>query len=145
MPDFDSSSSATRACFFRARHLMFAGSGAVLLMIANASSAAAAQPPTATRAAPFSTQANEEIILRPPDVVRHRLPSSGLRAPPGLMYPEIISLTRAVSYADLDLSRPGDVREMQRRVGNTARDICQELAQRFSRQSGGYVSSTNDC
>lgn len=140
MPAIDRSAPAASVPHFRARHLMFAVVGTVLLGSANASSSVAAQAPYAT----YTAQTTEEIILRAPDVVRRPLPRSGPGAPTGLMNPEVFSLTRAVNYSDLDLSRPADIREMERRIGSTARDICQELARRL-RQSGDYVSPANDC
>jgi UrcA family protein len=37
------------------------------------------------------------------------------------------TLSRAVSFADLDLTRPGDRRMLRARVNDTAGDICEEL------------------
>jgi UrcA family protein len=118
--------------------------GAFLCGFVSASSPAVAAAAAAT-AAPPSAQVTEELIIRAPDVVRRALPRSGPGAPPGLTNPEIISLTRAVSYSDLDLSRASDVQELQRRIGNTARDVCQELVRRYPRQNAEYVYSANDC
>jgi UrcA family protein len=42
-------------------------------------------------------------------------------------YGEPSTLSRAVNIADLDLRYDRDVREMQRRVRATARDLCREL------------------
>jgi UrcA family protein len=105
-----------------------------------AQAAAAAPPPP-----PPSAYVTEELIIRAPDVVRRPLPRSGPGAPTGLSNPEIISLTRAVSYSDLDLGRPGDVQELQRRIGTTARDICAELQRRYPRQNPEFVYSAADC
>lgn len=127
------------ACIFAS-----AASALVLLtaspQFASSAQAAPAPPPPP----PPSAQVTEELIIRAPDVVRRPLPRSGPGAPTGLTNPEIISLTRAVSYSDLDLTRAPDVAEMRRRIGNTARDICQELTRRYPRNSE-YVYSANDC
>jgi UrcA family protein len=120
-------------------------SGLVAFALAAGFAAPAAAAPAAPQAAPPSAQVTEELIIRAPDVVRRPLPRNGPGTPPGLTNPEIISLTRAVSYEDLDLSRASDVQEMQRRIGNTARDICQELTRRYPRQNAEYVYSANDC
>ena len=96
-------------------------------------------------AQPLSAQTTDEIIIRAPDVVRRPLPRPGPGAPPGLTNPEIISLTRAVSYADLDLSKAADVSELEARVRNTARDVCLELARRYPRQGAQYTFADADC
>ena len=41
---------------------------------------------------------------------------------------EEVSLTRHVSYADLDLSKQSDVRELEQRVGDMAKLACEQLA-----------------
>jgi UrcA family protein len=129
---------------FRARSLMCAGVAIFLCGFVSASSPAVGAPAGA-EAVPPSAQVSEDVIIRAPDVVRRPLPGSGPGAPPGLTNPEIISLTGAASYSDLDLSKASDVQELQRRIGNTARFICQELTRRYPRQNGEYVYSANDC
>ena len=128
---------------------IFASAASALVLLTASpqfgSSAQAAAPAAAPPPPPPSQSVTEELIIRAPDVVRRPLPRSGPGAPTGLRNPEIISLTRAVSYADLDLARPADVQEMQRRIGNTARDICQELQRRYPRQNSEFVYSATDC
>ena len=126
------------------RRVVIPGLVAFALAAGFAQTAAAAPAPAAPAAAP-STQVTQEVIIRAPDVVRRPLPRSGPGAPPGLTNPEIISLTRAVSYSDLDLAKASDVQELQRRIGNTARDVCQELTRRYPRQNAEYVYSATDC
>jgi UrcA family protein len=41
---------------------------------------------------------------------------------------EQISLTRHVSYADLDLSKPADAQELEKRVNDMAKVACDQLA-----------------
>jgi UrcA family protein len=41
---------------------------------------------------------------------------------------EQVSLTRHVSYADLDLSRPADVQKLEKRVNDMAKVACDQLA-----------------
>ena len=41
---------------------------------------------------------------------------------------EAVSLTRHVGYADLDLSKQSDVRELEQRVGDMAKVACDQLA-----------------
>ena len=59
---------------------------------------------------------------------------------PGL-YGEPNTLSRVVSIADLDLRYDTDVREMQRRVRMTARQICRELGETGG---GGVTPSCED-
>lgn len=42
-----------------------------------------------------------------------------------------VSMSGAVSYADLDLTTRGGARELRRRVRDTARDICRQLAEDY--------------
>lgn len=142
MREIDRFISTTSVSYFRPRRLMFAVVGAVLVCSVSTSIAATAQGP-ATQAATLSARMTEEIILRAPGVVRRPLPRSGPNTPPGLIDPEIISLTRAVNYSDLDLSNPAGMAALQTRIRNTARDICQELTRRFPRTQYVYVDP--DC
>jgi UrcA family protein len=45
--------------------------------------------------------------------------------------PGKVSLSRAVSYSDLDLRNPRDAHELRARVADTARDICDQLADAY--------------
>ncbi|MFL5297029.1 MAG: UrcA family protein [Phenylobacterium sp.] len=54
------------------------------------------------------------------------------------------TLSRVVSIADLDLRYDRDVREMQRRVRTTARQICNELGDTDSRLTLTQPSCTED-
>jgi len=118
--------------------LMIGAVGAFLCGFVSSSQAA-------SPAAPLSAQTTEEVIIRAPDVVRRPLPRSGPGSPPGLTNPEIISLTRAVSYSDLNLSIASDVAELETRVRNTAREVCLELARRYPRNGAQYVFADTDC
>lgn len=44
---------------------------------------------------------------------------------------EEVTLTRRVSYADLDLSKSAGAAELEKRVNQTARDACKELDARY--------------
>ncbi|HEY4942784.1 MAG TPA: UrcA family protein [Rhizomicrobium sp.] len=45
--------------------------------------------------------------------------------------PQKVSLSRAVPYDDLDLRTPQDARALRQRVAETARDICDQLADAY--------------
>ncbi len=60
----------------------------------------------------------ETVIVTPPEVHYDRdFSGSVTRA----------TLSRAVSYSDLDLADPADARELRMRIRDTARDVCDEL------------------
>ena len=44
---------------------------------------------------------------------------------------EEVTLTRRVSYADLDLSKTAGAAELEKRVNQTAKDACKELDNRY--------------
>ncbi len=60
----------------------------------------------------------EEVIVTAPYDRLHRSPNG------------TVSLSREVSYADLDLSTRTGARELRLRVRDTARDVCDELWER---------------
>ena len=117
-------------------HLMFGAVGALVSGLVCANSPAVAQAP--------SSEAAEEVIIRAPYVVR-REPVARGGAPSSFSNPELISLSRGVSYADLDLSKTQGVAELETRVRATARDVCQELNSRYPRTGGQYVYANTDC
>jgi len=83
------------------------------------------------RAAP----ADETVIVRPPyydQVERRQL----LGRVNGEVNPVELSISRPVSFSDLDLSREADRIELGARVGDTARDLCAELDARFPELRG---------
>jgi UrcA family protein len=116
--------------------LMFAAAmGVFLCGFVSASSPAVAQA---------GPEASEQVIIRSPYVVR-REPAPRSTAPTGFSNPELISLSRTVSYADLDLSKPSGVAELQTRVRNTAIQVCQELNAKYPRTGGQYIYASTDC
>jgi UrcA family protein len=54
---------------------------------------------------------------------------------------ELVSLTRRVSYSDLDLALHAHVLELERRIEATAREACEQLARLFPRSD----PKTPDC
>ena len=119
-----------------------AGPMVAVLALSLSSLLGAGQPATAQQG-PSSPAAGEQVIITSPYVVRKEAVPSN-RAP-GLRNPELVSISRAVTYADLDLSKPSGVAELQTRVRNTARDVCGELSRLYPRTSGQYVYGGTDC
>jgi UrcA family protein len=103
----------------------------ILFGLAAASGWAATSSTSTPAAEPATHEANEEIIIHAPEMVVKRMPTDP--RPLRLQNAEVITGEKAVTFVDLDLSKPGDVMELQRRISDTARDICQELNRRYPR------------
>lgn len=76
---------------------------------------------------PFGPKIMEEVIVIAPRTVRREeidRTSGGARV-------EEITLTRRVSYADLDLTLHADVQELERRVSAMAEESCGKIAELF--------------
>lgn len=68
----------------------------------------------------------EEITVQAPRIVQRK--AVGGIGPTGT---ELISLTRRVSYADLDLALHSDVMKLEKRIGDTAKEACAQLAKMY--------------
>ncbi len=73
----------------------------------------------------------ETIIVRPPhapynQIERHQM----VGHVNGEVDPVYLSITRPVSYSDLDLSNPADFQTLRERVYDTAHVLCMRLARR---------------
>ncbi len=82
-------------------------------------------------------QATENVIIVAPGLTQRPVPESGSGLLAGRLAPrpETVSLTLAVSYSDLNLSRAMDVAELESRVRNTAHALCRELVRDFASAS----------
>ncbi len=120
------------------RDLMVAGLGAFLCALLSASSPAVAQVDSS------SSEEIEQVIVRSPYIVRREpLPRTG--APSAYRNPELLSVSRAVSYADLNLSTRSGVAELESRSRTTARQVCDELNARYPKTGSQYVYANTDC
>lgn len=73
---------------------------------------------------------NERITVYPPQVAITRTPVPDA-AKHGFAVAQATSISLPISYSDLDLSTPAGVKELERRVTETATGICRELNRRF--------------
>ena len=92
-------------------------------------------------AAPGHTM--EQVMITSPYVIKREAVTAA-RAQ-GLRNPELVSISRPVSYSDLDMSKPADVAQLQTRARNTVRDVCQELGQLYPRTGGQFIYTNTDC
>lgn len=77
-----------------------------------------------------------ELVVVAPRLVRHEVGRTSSGSPV-----ELISLSRRVSYADLDLKVHANVIELDKRIENIAKEACEQLATLFPLSE----SSTEDC
>lgn len=83
-----------------------------------AASAASGQDRDSYRNAAYAPDGTETVIVNPPHEWMRRHADG------------TVTLSREVSYADLDLSTRGGARELRQRIRFTARDVCEELNDR---------------
>lgn len=71
---------------------------------------------------PAIAQEVKEVIVEAPRAVVRKVERTNTGAPV-----EILTLTRRVSYADLDLSKSADAATLETRINDTAKDSCTQL------------------
>lgn len=123
------------------RNLVTLGNIALLaggLMLS--ASVASAQDVSNYKAAAYTAPDTEEVIVTAPDIRVERNPVFGL--------PGKATLSRRVSFSDLDLRDRNDARTLRQRVRETAREVCDTLrdAQPLRQQPGTscYRDALND-
>jgi UrcA family protein len=85
-----------------------------------------------------AAQQTTDVVVRadhPAITVRRAAPNSPVH---------LVSLTRHVSYADIDSSTPAGAAELKKRINDAAEDVCRRLDQLFpdSRPSGHTCTET---
>jgi UrcA family protein len=78
----------------------------------------------------FDSGVNERITVYPPQYSISRAPVPDA-AKYGFAVAERMSMSLPVSYSDLDLSNPADVKELENRIAQTATDVCHQLNKQF--------------
>ena len=99
-----------------------------------------ASSPALAQAGSPAPEASEQVMITSPYVIKREAVTAA-RAQ-GVRNPELVSLSRPVSYSDLDMSKSSDVAALQQRARNTARDVCQDLTRLYPR---GQFIYANDC
>ena len=92
--------------------------------------------------------AGEVVTVTAPSVVIHESKTSaGTRATGGgMLRPiEVVSVNRSASYADLDLSKSGDVGTFTKRIDDAAKDACATLDRRYPKAIYIPVSPDENC
>lgn len=94
------------------RQMRFGSLAAIALAIAG----------LAVESIPAFAQPTEVVSVVAPRVVRQTIGRSTIGAPI-----EMATISRSVSYADLDLSKPADAATFETRIKDTATSLCAEL------------------
>lgn len=102
--------------------------GVALMVLPSA--AGYAQPAQSTGAQPGDAAAHEKITVYAPYVVTRKImnPMMSKTSSTGI---EVISVSRSVSFSDLNLSQPPDQITLNNRVHQAAQDACSEIEKRF--------------
>lgn len=92
----------------------------------------------------FEEERYETLTVYAPYVVRRQVvnPMMSKASSTGL---QLVSISRAVSFADLDLSDPDQVKQLEGRVGMAAQDACAEIDKKFPRTRYRPVPENQDC
>jgi UrcA family protein len=109
------------------------GSVAVLLGALSASNAVLAQG---------SGSANEQVTVTAPYITHDTQTVVG---PNNRGVYDTNTLTKEVSYSDLDLSKPSDADRFIQRINDTAKQSCAELKAKYPDPPHAPVGSDNDC
>ena len=72
----------------------------------------------------------EQITVYPPSYNTYTAPVPNA-ASHGFAVAQSTSMSQLLNYSDLDLSKPADVKELEKRVNQTATNLCRELKKRF--------------
>jgi UrcA family protein len=120
----------------------FFTAGLACLVLAGAGFLSASGPALAKDASANSS-AHEAVTVMAPYTLREtvatpRLTDDGLPV-------EVISVSRPVSYADLDLARTADAIRFRHRVRMAAKDVCAELNRRFPPQAFMPTPNSQNC
>ena len=83
-----------------------------------------------------------EITVTAPHAVRQ---SAGSSSGGGRLPVDIVSLSRHVSYADLDLSTAAGVQALKDRVAATAKEACAQLDQLYPPVVNPALTTTTGC
>jgi UrcA family protein len=81
----------------------------------------------------------EEITVYAPYLV-HKVQSGSVRSPA-----LSVTLSKSVSYHDLDLATETDAKELKQRVHDAAASVCTELDRRYPKSVYAPISPTRNC
>lgn len=87
---------------------------------------------------------HETVTVYAPFVVRREVvnPMMSKKSSTGL---EMVSISRSVSFADLDLSDPGQAKQLEGRVDIAAHAACAELEKKYPSSRYHPVPENQDC
>ena len=92
--------------------------------------------------------AGEVVTVTAPSVVIHegKAPAGSRATGGGMLRPiEVVSVNRSVSFADLDLTKSGDVATFTKRIDDAAKDACAALDKRYPKAVYIPVDPNENC
>jgi UrcA family protein len=104
-------------------------SGSLTMLVGLSSTAIAQQTSTST----------EQVTVVAPYITHTKVKAKTR----GVVY-SVVSMTGAVSYSDLDLSKTGDAFELKKRIADTAKSLCDQLKTKLP-EAGHVPVSSGDC
>jgi UrcA family protein len=110
-------------------HLLLAGAGLFLAL-------------TPVRADEDTTSQSESVTVTAPYIVQKTEVQKPMGKRPALT---VVSISRPVSYVDLDLSKAADAQKLRDRVKTAAADVCTELDKRFPKSQYMPEPASQDC
>ena len=113
---------------------------AILMMGTAFAGSSAAQP--AQQSLEF--EQHETVTVYAPFIVRREVvnPMMSKKSSTGL---EMVSVSRSVSFADLDLSDPGQAKQLEGRVDVAAHAACAEIEKKYPSARYHPVPENQDC
>lgn len=88
--------------------------------------------------------AHERITVYAPFVVTHKItnPMMSKTSATGI---EVVTVSRSVSYADLNLSQSPDQITLENRVHQAAEEACKEIDRRYPKTTYAPIPANQDC
>lgn len=115
-----------------------------ILAMASALAGSSVAQPAKTQSQEFEEAQYETVTVYAPYVVKRQVVNSMMskKSATGL---EMVSISRSVSFADLDLADPGQAKQLESRVDIAAHDACRELEKKFPKSQYRPVPEDQNC
>lgn len=113
--------------------------GAALMAFSSGAGLAQPTDTAGTDAAP-----HERVTVYAPYVVTRKISNPRLANPSGVGI-EVVTLSRNVSYSDLNLSQAEDQTTLANRVHQAAEDACKEIDRRYPKGAWASTPANQDC
>jgi UrcA family protein len=115
-----------------------------ILAMALAWAGSSAAQPAKMQSQEFEEAPYETVTVYAPYVVKRQIVNSMMskKSATGL---EMVSVTRRVSFSDLDLADAGQAKQLESRVDIAAHDACREIEKKFPKSQYRPVPEDQNC